>query len=110
VSKLILATHHIFEQAKFARQEIDRAIAAFGSPRQQIKLKRSNAQHGVPVLRGPAQQCFEPCDQLDNRKRLREIIVATRPQTAYTIVHCPKRAQDQNRGAYALLPDDFDDR
>src|SRR6516164_10472016 len=53
--QLILSTHHVFKQAKLARQQIDRAIATFGGARQQIELEWSNTQCGITVFRGAAQ-------------------------------------------------------
>ena len=56
--QLILPAHHVFEQAKFTRQEVDRALTPFGGTRQQIELERTDAQQGIAVLRRPPQQGF----------------------------------------------------
>src|SRR6516164_9284680 len=53
--QLILSAHHVFKQAKLARQQVDRAVSAFGGARQQIELEWSNTQCGITVFRGAAQ-------------------------------------------------------
>jgi hypothetical protein len=65
--QLILPAHHVFEQAKFTRQEVDRALTPFGGTRQQIELERTDAQQGIAVLRRPPQQGFQPRDRLPTR-------------------------------------------
>src|SRR6202035_4495492 len=49
--QLIAALHHIFEQAKLARQQIDHAVAAFGGTFDQVEFKRPGAQRGLARFR-----------------------------------------------------------
>ena len=41
---LLLATHHVFEQPEFARQQIDVAVPALGGALDKIELERPCAQ------------------------------------------------------------------
>src|SRR6266852_6308430 len=54
---LILALHHVFEQAKLARQQIDRAVAPLGGPRDQVEL---GDQHIDTRLRRTADRSGPP--------------------------------------------------
>src|SRR5229473_4088368 len=44
---LLLATHHVFEQAEFARQQINRAIPALGGALDEIKLEWAYPEHRI---------------------------------------------------------------
>ena len=52
---LLFAAHHVFEQAEFARQQINLAVPALGDALDEIKLERSYAQHRVAIFCRPAQ-------------------------------------------------------
>ena len=52
--QLALAAHHVLEQTKFARQQLDAPLAALGGTGEKIEFEQADAQHGVLVFRGPA--------------------------------------------------------
>src|ERR1700730_11209679 len=107
--QLVLAAHHVLEQTKFTRQQLHAPFTALGGACEKIEFERADAQDGVLVFRGPAQQRFDAGDKLDDRERFGEIIVAARAQPAHPIVDRSERAQDQDRGANAVLPAGLDD-
>ena len=78
--QLVASLHHVFEQAKFARQQIDDAIAAFGGPLDQVELKRPDPQGRLTRFHRPAQQRLYPGDEFDDREGFGEIVVAAAPQ------------------------------
>src|SRR5260221_12999015 len=43
--QLVFATHHVFEQAEFARQQINRAVPAPGGVLDEIKLEWAYPEH-----------------------------------------------------------------
>src|SRR5215470_15085480 len=83
--QLVFATHHVFEQAKLARKKLDHTIVPFGGAREEIKLERTDFQRRLAALRGPAKQRLNPRDQLDDGKRLGQIVVAATAQAAYAV-------------------------
>lgn len=50
--------HHVPEQLKFARPQVDPAVAALCGAIQEIELQRSNAQHDITRLRSQAGEVF----------------------------------------------------
>ena len=48
--QLVFATHHVFEQAEFARQQINRAVSTLGSTLDEIKLKWAYPEHRIAAF------------------------------------------------------------
>src|SRR5579859_2071930 len=48
---LLFAAHHIFEQAEFAWQQVDRSLPALRGALDQVELERSYPQHRIPTFR-----------------------------------------------------------
>src|SRR5712675_1332150 len=107
--RLVLATHHILEQAEFPRQQLNGAVAALCRTLDEIELERPDLKFRLEAGGRTPQQGFDPCDQLDEIERLGEIVVTSRPQSPYAIVDGPESAQDQDRGAHLILSQGFDD-
>src|SRR5258708_36574810 len=47
---LSFATHHVFEQAEFARQQINRAVPALGGALDEIKLEWAYPEHRIAAF------------------------------------------------------------
>src|SRR5882762_11790913 len=107
--RLVLATHHILEQAEFPRQQLNGAVAALCRTLDEIELERPDLKFRLQAGGRTPQQSFDPCDQLDEIERLGEIVVTSRPQSPYAVVDGPESAQDQDRGAHLILSQCFDD-
>src|SRR6195256_4823174 len=107
--RLILAAHHILEQAEFPRQQLDGAVAAPGGTLDEIELERPDLKLRLEAGGRASQQRFDPCDQLHEIERLGEIIIASRAQSPYAVVDGSKSAQNQDRGAHLILSQGFDD-
>ena len=107
--QLVFAAHHVFEQTKFPRQQLDGALAAPGRAPEEIEFQRTDAQDGILAFRRPAQQRLDTGDKLDDRERLGEIIVAARAQPAHPVVDRAERAEYQHGSAHAFLPHHFND-
>src|SRR5712671_1951345 len=107
--RLVLATHHILEQAEFPRQQLNGAVAALCRTLDEIELERPDLEFRLEAGGRAPQQRFDPCDQLHEIERLGEIIIASRAQSPYAVVDGSKSAQDQDRGAQLILSQCFDD-
>src|SRR5262249_28137486 len=74
---LALVAHQIFENLKFARQQLDLAATAVGRARHQVKLEIADAQQSFLDDGGAATgERLDPGEQLDEGIRFDEIIVA----------------------------------
>ncbi len=89
-------------------RSIERSLAP-GGARHQIELERTDPQRRIATFRRSAQQRLDPGNQLDDRERLGQIVVAAGTQPAHAVVDRTERAQDQNRGADVVLPQGLDD-
>src|SRR5450756_2180385 len=68
--RLVTPLHHVLEQPKLARSQIDLTVATLRSPIEEVQLQRSDAQHRF-VWRGrPPDQWFSARCQFDDRERL----------------------------------------
>src|SRR5260370_12614644 len=47
---LSFATHHVFEQAEFARQQINPAVTALGGALDEIKLEWADPEHRIAAI------------------------------------------------------------
>src|SRR5580704_15986569 len=72
-----LVAGQIFEQLEFARQQLDVLAVPAGGPLDQVDREIADAQDGLlgDSVAAPA-ECFEARQQLDEGKRLDQIIVA----------------------------------
>src|SRR5438270_6524348 len=61
--QLIAPLHHIFKQAKLARQQIDRTVAALGGALDQVEFERPCPQCRLAGFRRPPQQRLQPGDK-----------------------------------------------
>ena len=107
---LVAPLHHIFQQAKLARQEVDHAIAPSDGARDQIELERPCPQRRLARFRRTAQQRLDSCKELDECERFGEVVVAAHPQSAYAVVDRTERAQHQHRRAHLVFPQRLDHR
>ena len=89
---------------------VDDAIAAFGGTLDQVELEWPCPQRRFAQFRRTAQQRLDPGDEFDEREGFGEIVVATHPQSAHTVVHRAQRAQHQHRGTHLVLAQRLDDR
>src|SRR3977135_225262 len=96
--RLVLAAPHILEQAAFAGQQLNGAVAALCRTLDEIELERPDLKFRLEAGGRTPQQGFDPCDQLDEIERLGEIIVRPPPPTPHPLVNGPESRQDKNRG------------
>src|SRR5579859_5520787 len=97
----------VFEQLELARQQIDLGVPAMHRLFDQVHFKIA-----YPQLRGShivetAQQRLDSRGELGHRKRLGEIIVASRLQATDLLVDGGQCRDHQHRDLYALLAQHF---
>ena len=108
--QLIATLHHILQQPKLPRQQIDRAVAAFGGTLNQVELQRPYTQRRLARFGRPAQQGLQPGDKLDECERFREVVVTAHSQSAHAIIDGAQGTQHQHGSADLVLPQCFDHR
>jgi hypothetical protein len=67
--QLVGSLHHIFKQAKFARQELDLAAATFAVRSIRSSSKAPTRKLVGRILAGRRSKASKPGDELDERKR-----------------------------------------
>ena len=73
------APHEEFEQLQLPRRQLDLPAAAGHAPRQQIEVEVSHLERrGIRRARVPAAERLDARQQLRERERLRQIVVAAR--------------------------------
>src|SRR5215471_14124335 len=94
-TNLALVCHQVFEQHKFLDSKIDGFARPRDFPAQAIQYEVRNLQL-VPLLRrSSAKQGFRPHDQLSERKRLGQIVVAALLEMHQLVRQCIARRQYQ---------------
>jgi hypothetical protein len=93
-------SHEEFEQAEFARQELDVLRAASHAARQQVHLEIADLELcGCSAAAAAPQQRLDARQQLSKGEGLGEIVVAAGAQASDPVVDRAQRAQDQHGGA-----------
>ena len=90
--------HQVLEQRELARPQIDRLAAARHAARQQVEHQIVDRQRRrLGRARGAAHQRLHAGQQLGERERLGQVVVAAGLQAAHAIVDRAARAQNQHR-------------
>src|SRR5215472_7262265 len=98
-------SRQIRQEAKLSRQQFDFSTATTRHSSEQIDLQIADTQHRFLDDGGAATgEGIDARQHFAERKRLDQIVVAARTQTAHAIVDFTQRAQDQRRGEVPLLP------
>src|SRR5258705_7569875 len=100
--RLVLAAHHILEQAEFPRQQLDGAVAALCRTLDEIELERPDLKFRLEGGGRTPQQGFDPRDQLDESERLGEIIIPSRPPSPDTVRGRSRSGPGHDRGCRRL--------
>jgi hypothetical protein len=99
-----------FEQLQLTRRQLDLAATTGHPPREEIEVEVSHLElRGIRRIRAPAGERFDARQELHERKRLRQIVVAARFQAFHPIVHATQGAEHQHGCRDAFLAHDLDD-
>ena len=102
--------HEIFEQAEFARLQVDVGLAALGGAGQKIEFEIAHLEPRLDGSRAAAaHQRIDAREQFHEGVRLRQIVVAAGLEPFHAIVHFGQRAQEQHRRQIAVLADLLDE-
>ena len=95
----------ILQQHKFLLRKLQHLPAARGLAPQQVQFKILHAQPRCLACRRAValEQIAQPRQQLGQRERLGQIVVAALLQSAHPIVNRAPRRQNQDRGAHSQL-------
>ena len=105
------AAHEELEELELARGELDLAPGARHAPRQQVELQVLDLEaRRLRCARAPAQQRLDARQQLSERERLGEIVVAPGLQSPDTVVDAAEGRQHQHRRGQPLAAHQLDDR
>lgn len=74
--QLIASPHHVFKETEFTRQEINLALAAPRRSLDEIEFQRPDPQRRLTGVRGTTKEGFYSCNEFDDCKRLRKIVVS----------------------------------
>src|SRR5262249_7743072 len=109
---LVGVADQVFEDLEFARQQLKLAAAAMRGPGHEVHLEIADAQDGLLDDGGGApRQRLDARQQLGERERLDQVVVAAGAQTAHAVVDLAKRADDErgrDDSGFAHAPDDRD--
>ena len=105
------AAHEKLEELELARRELDLAPAAGHPPGDQIELEILDLEaRGFAARGAPAQQRLDARQELGERERLGEIVIAPRLEPADAVVDAAEGGQHQHRSLDAPLAQTLDDR
>jgi len=94
---------------ELARLQIDDTAIAYRGALQAIELKSAHAEHGFsPRASRAASKCVDAREQLRQRERLYQIVVAAGLQTFNAVVNAAQIGEEENRGRIVLLAQLFD--
>ena len=96
--------HQILEETKLARLKLDRRARSLSGPGQQIKLEVADGDfgfHGAGIT--PSNERVHAREQFGEGAGLRQVVVATGPQSLDPVVDIGKRTEEQDRCRVALL-------
>src|SRR5437660_2068482 len=103
--------HQVFEERELARADVDDLAGARHAPRQQIEDQvRDGQRRRLRRAGSAAHERLHAREQLGERERLGEVIVAAGLQAADAIVDRAPRAQNEHRRRHAAPPQLFDER
>jgi hypothetical protein len=105
---LAWTTHHIFKETKFTRKKADHTFASPGGTRNKIEFKRPNTQYGAQVFGRTPQERFKSGNELEKRKRLGQVVIASCPQSAYAVVDGTEGTENEGGCPNLLFPQGFD--
>ena len=103
--------HQVLEERELPRPQIEHRAGPRDAPREQIEHEIVDGQRRrFRGAAGAAHQRLHARQQLRERERLGEVIVAAGLQAAHAVVHRSPRAQDQHRRQDAAAPHLLDER
>src|SRR6266849_2385974 len=96
--------HQVLQKLEFLRKKLNGLAVAAGGPRHQVNREITDAQHGLldNGVAAPPER-LDARQQLDEGKRLDQIIIAAGPQATHPIVDLSECADDQDRSGDTVV-------
>src|ERR1700690_1200974 len=96
--RLIRMLHQVFEQPKFARQQLDLDSTPHDRTGEQVYFQIRDLENGLDrQMRTSTSQCGDTRQKLCKGKWLDQIIIRARIQPVHPVIHTAQRRQKQNR-------------